>query len=138
MAMLARKPVNWQSQQANMYTGEYGQVQRKEPFLLDMSLELKYVLQIFAICIAFWGVILLLQATTASAGYSLVHMQQEAVQLTKANDQLGLEVAELKSPIRIQEIAQKKLGMVLPDSFMYSSKGTVVEDKVKAVRPIVD
>ena len=72
------------------------------------------------------------------AGYELVSMQQQVVQLTRDNEELSLEVAELKSPTRIQQIAQDKLGMVLPDAFVYNSKGTTVERDVKVTARIRD
>lgn len=74
----------------------------------------------------------------AGAGYELVSMQQQVVQLTRDNEELSLEVAELKSPTRIQQIAQDKLGMVLPDAFVYNSKGTTVERDVKVTARIRD
>ena len=51
-------------------------------------------------------------------GYEVVKTQQAVVQLTKDNDALDVEVASLKSPVRIQQIAEEQLGMVLPDSFV--------------------
>ncbi len=42
---------------------------------------------------------------------------------------LDVEVASLKSPVRIQQIAEEQLGMVLPDSFVYSTKSTTVTER---------
>ncbi len=40
-------------------------------------------------------------------------------------------MASLKSPVRIQKIAEEQLGMVLPDSFVYSTKSTTSERNVQ-------
>lgn len=64
-------------------------------------------------------------------GYRIVEMQREVIKLSKMNEGLNLEVAELKSPSRIQRIAQKELGMVLPSDFVYSSgKASAVQSDV--------
>ena len=44
---------------------------------------------------------------------------------------MDVEVASLKSPVRIQQIAEEQLGMVLPDSFVYSTKSAVTERNVQ-------
>lgn len=77
-------------------------------------------------------------AVNTKIGYTVVDMQKEVVQLSKQNDELRLNVAELKSPTRIQQIAQDKLGMVLPDAFVYNSKGTTVERDVQVTKRIID
>ena len=47
--------------------------------------------------------------TAQKLGYEVVKTQQAVV-------------ASLKSPVRIQQIAEQQLGMVLPDSFVYRHK----------------
>lgn len=79
-----------------------------------------------------------MSAVNTKIGYTVVDMQKEVVQLSKQNDELRLNVAELKSPTRIQQIAQDKLGMVLPDAFVYNSKGTTVERDVQVTKRIID
>ena len=71
-------------------------------------------------------------------GYEVVKTQQAVVQLTKDNDALDVEVASLKSPVRIQQIAEEQLGMVLPDSFVYSTKSAVTERNVQEKQQIID
>ena len=71
-------------------------------------------------------------------GYEVVKTQQAVVQLTKDNDALDVEVASLKSPVRIQQIAEQQLGMVLPDSFVYSTKSAVTERNVQEKQQIID
>ena len=50
----------------------------------------------------------------ASRGFELVQLKQQAATLEKENAQLEIENAKLKSPNRIKEIAEKKLGMTIP------------------------
>lgn len=55
------------------------------------------------------------------SGYDLVEMKAQAAQLEKENELLRLEIAKMKSPQRIQEIATKNLGMVVPQNAYYAS-----------------
>ncbi|MCG0276993.1 MAG: cell division protein FtsL [Thermanaeromonas sp.] len=47
-------------------------------------------------------------------GYELTRIKREILALQQANEQLELEVARLKSPERVAELATTKLGMVKP------------------------
>lgn len=104
----------------------------------NASPELKQILVLLAMVGVVGATVLGGRVVKAGAGYELVSMQQQVVQLTRDNEELSLEVAELKSPTRIQQIAQDKLGMVLPDAFVYNSKGTTVERDVKVTARIRD
>ena len=79
-----------------------------------------------------------MNAYTTKLGYEVVKTQQTVVQLAKDNDTLDVEVASLKSPVRIQKIAEEQLGMVLPDSFVYSTKSTTSERNVQTKQQIID
>ena len=57
----------------------------------------------------------------ASRGYELVQAQQAAVRLEQENEQMKIEIARLKSPQRIQSIAAKDLGMVIPKQVYFAS-----------------
>ena len=57
----------------------------------------------------------------ARRGYELVQAQQAAVRLEQQNEQLRIEIARLKSPQRIQSIAAKDLGMVIPKQVYFAS-----------------
>lgn len=138
MAMLARKAANWQMEQPKVYIGSAERLRRHDRFILDVSAEMKAAVKIVALAILFIGSVMSLQALITTTGYELISMQRQVVQLTKANEQLSLNVAELKSPARIQKIAQSELGMVLPDAFVYSSIGTKIQRNVSTPRPIVD
>lgn len=51
---------------------------------------------------------------SASRGYTLVNTQQQAMAIERENARLRIEIAHLKSPQRIRDIAVKELGMEEP------------------------
>lgn len=55
------------------------------------------------------------------AGYALVKDKSALTKLMKENEQLHLELARLKSPERIQEIAKKELKMSVPKTVYYAN-----------------
>ncbi len=57
---------------------------------------------------------------SASRGYALVATQNQAQQLEQENERLKIEIAKLKSPIRIKQIAQEELGMDVPNKMYFS------------------
>ena len=57
---------------------------------------------------------------SASRGYALVATQNQAQQLELENEHLKIEIAKLKSPIRIKQIAQDELGMDVPNKMYFS------------------
>lgn len=59
---------------------------------------------------------------SASRGYELVALQQQADQLEQENERLKIEIAKLKSPDRIKAIAQDQLGMEVPRQTYFSSE----------------
>lgn len=60
---------------------------------------------------------------TASRGYDLVKIQQQAETLEKENEHLKIEIAQMKSPERVRRIATEKLGMSMPKT-VYFATGT--------------
>ena len=56
----------------------------------------------------------------ASRGYALVATQEEAQQVELENERLRVEIAQLKSPIRIKQIAEEELGMIVPRKMYFS------------------
>nr|WP_252893990.1 cell division protein FtsL [Veillonella denticariosi] len=99
---------------------------------------MKQVVRAVAVLVGFLLIIMVMNAYSTKLGYEVVKTQQAVVQLTKDNDTLDVEVASLKSPVRIQQIAEEELGMVLPDSFVYSTKSTVTERNVQEKQQIID
>lgn len=56
----------------------------------------------------------------ASRGYMLVDTQNQAQALEQENERLRVEIAKLKSPGRIRQIAEDELKMVLPKRMYFS------------------
>ncbi len=57
---------------------------------------------------------------SASRGYALVATQNQAQQLELENERLKIEIAKLKSPSRIKQIAQDELGMDVPEKLYFA------------------
>lgn len=55
----------------------------------------------------------------ASRGYELVQAKQAAERLELENEHLKVDIAQLKSPQRIKDIAIRQLGMVVPESVYF-------------------
>ncbi|MBS4913746.1 MAG: cell division protein FtsL [Veillonella sp.] len=140
--MLARKTIGARAlePQGKLYIPtQAGQVRRTGALRsAHISRELRSVIMLLALIMGFMFIYEYLEHVKIDAGYRLVAMQQDMKRLSRENDELNLSVAELRSPTRIQQIAQDKLGMVLPDAFVFNSKGTTVEREVKITKPIVD
>ena len=58
---------------------------------------------------------------SASRGYELIAVQQQAEQLEQENKRLRIEIAKLKAPERIKAIAQDQLGMSVPKHTYFST-----------------
>lgn len=54
------------------------------------------------------------------SGYELVQMKLHVIKLEKENELIKLEIAKLRSPQRIQNIATAELGMVMPQRVYYA------------------
>ena len=57
---------------------------------------------------------------SASRGYMLVATQSQAEAVEQENERLRIEIAKLKSPSRIQQIAYEELGMAIPKKMYFS------------------
>ncbi len=57
---------------------------------------------------------------SASRGYALVETQNQAQQIEQENERLRIEIAKLKSPQRIKQIAADELGMGVPAKMYFS------------------
>jgi cell division protein FtsL len=64
---------------------------------------------------------------TVRAGYDLVDQKAQSAKLEKENELLRLDVARLKSPERIQQIATRELGMVMPQNTYYATNSVKTE-----------
>lgn len=122
--MLARKAVVGQVK-GNVLVTTQGR-KRSANVALDLSPMMWQVVYGIAALVTFLLIMMVMNAYSTKLGYEVVKTQQAVVQLTKDNDALDVEVASLKSPVRIQQIAEEQLGMVLPDSFVYSTKALLL------------
>ena len=134
--MLARKAVVGQVK-SDVLVATQGR-KRSANVVLDLSPMMWQVIYGIAALVAFLLIMMVMNAYSTKLGYEVVKTQQAVVQLTKDNDALDVEVASLKSPVRIQQIAEEQLGMVLPDSFVYSTKSAVTERNVQEKQQIID
>ncbi len=134
--MLARKAVVGQVK-GDVLVAAQGR-KRSTNVALDLSPMMWQVVYGIAALVAFLLIMMVMNAYSTKLGYEVVKTQQAVVQLTKDNDALEVEVASLKSPVRIQQIAEEQLGMVLPDSFVYSTKSAVTERNVQEKQQIID
>lgn len=57
---------------------------------------------------------------SASRGYALVETQNQAQSIEMENERLRIEIAKLKSPQRIKQIAADELGMGVPAKMYFS------------------
>jgi cell division protein FtsL len=85
----------------------------------DTSLKRNFMLLILLVIVA--AMLITVQSQiTVQAGYDLVQLKAQAATLEKQNELLRLDVARLSSPERIQQIASRDLGMVVPVSTYYA------------------
>ena len=76
-----------------------------------------------------WG-----SSSIVKAGYELVQARACLTQVEKQNELLRLEMARLKSPQRIQEIATTQLGMIKPQAVYIVAKDAKVAKTAKPVK----
>jgi len=81
----------------------------------------KQFLQLILLAAALAMLITVHSAYMVRVGYDLVEMKAVAARMEKENEILRLEIAKLKSPQRIQQIATSQLGMVVPKSALYAT-----------------
>lgn len=77
------------------------------------------ILLIFII-IFIWVLYILRNGVALERSQNVTILENQLNSLKEENNFLHLDIAHLKSPDRIQEIATKKLGMVLPDKFFFA------------------
>ncbi|MDT8901693.1 cell division protein FtsL [Anaeroselena agilis] len=81
----------------------------------------KQFLQLVLLAAALAMLITMHSAVMVRTGYDLVEMKAQAATMERENELLRLEIAKLKSPQRIQQIATKQLGMVTPQNTYYAT-----------------
>lgn len=79
----------------------------------------KCVFMTVAVVAVTYGAIVLRSEAYATVGSQLVAMKQEEKALRSANEELKIEVEQLKGPTRIIRLAEQKLGMSVARSNIY-------------------
>ena len=97
----------------------------KEPLIRrEVNTNLRNCLRAIFFMIAFGAmVVTLLGGISANNGYTLLETQQNADQLEQENERLKIEIAQLKSPARIEAIAVDQLHMQVPQNMYFSHEG---------------
>lgn len=97
----------------------------KEPMIRrEVNTNLRNCLRAIFFLIALGAmVVTLLGGISANNGYTLLETQQNADQLEQENERLKIEIAQLKSPARIESIAVEQLHMQVPQNMYFSHEG---------------
>ena len=74
----------------------------------------------FLVIALFAMLVVVRSGISASRGYLLVATQTQAETLEHENERLRIEIAKLKSPGRIKQIAAEELGMAVPKKLYFS------------------
>ena len=93
--------------------------QLRSPTVLDTNLRSRARV-LFLLVAALAMIVVVRSGISASRGYALVATQTQAQQLEHENERLRVEIAKLKSPQRIKQIASEELGMVVPKKMYFS------------------
>jgi cell division protein FtsL len=95
-----------------------------------------------ALTIAVMAMLITLQsAFIVQTGYDVVQTKGQVAKLEKENELLHLEIAKMKSPQRIQQIATRDLGMVMPQTVYHAtaipqSSGSLVAQSAKGTTSV--
>lgn len=118
-----RKEVQWESEQTLPKRNKIRKTvqQRRQEKNLNNALRTRCMI-LFVITTILAVFFILRSGMATSEAYHLNQMKGQATVLETENARLHLEIAHLKSPERIQQIAQQELGMILPDKFFFSTK----------------
>ncbi|MBQ9365269.1 MAG: cell division protein FtsL [Schwartzia sp.] len=68
------------------------------------------------------SVLTMRSVVSAMRGYELVQMQRAAAQLENENKQLEVQIAHLRAPQRIKDIATNDLGMIMPKNVYFAAE----------------
>ena len=93
--------------------------QLRSPTVLDTNLRSRASV-LYRLDAALAIIVVVRSGISASRGYALVAVQQQAQQLEQENERLRIEIAKLKSPQRIKAIATEELGMEVPKKMYFT------------------
>ncbi len=127
MTMLARQEEYYEEEQRVLTPEEEEKELRKAPkeplFKTVLDTRLRSHGQLLFLTMTVLALLVTVgSGISASRGYELVAIQQQADQKEQENERLKIEIAKLKSPDRIKAIAQDQLGMVVPRQTYFSSE----------------
>ena len=87
-----------------------------------LDTELRFKVFVMVALFAVTATVTLLRSEeSAMRGYELVQLRQQATQLEKENKDLEVQIAKLKAPQRIKDLAINELGMVVPKEFYFAA-----------------
>ncbi len=127
--MSARRTPKLKVQSRANYSVNYGAVQtaeeRSQFRLIKRRPKLDHLLRsrcrvAFLVIAIFAMLVVVRSGISASRGYLLVATQTQAETLEHDNERLRIEIAKLKSPSRIKQIAAEELGMAVPKKLYFS------------------
>ena len=127
MTMLARQEEYYEEEQRVLTPEEEEKELRKAPkeplFKTVLDTRLRSHGQLLFLTMTVLALLVTVgSGISASRGYELVAIQQQAEQMEQENERLKIEIAKLKSPDRIKAIAKDQLGMEVPRQTYFSSE----------------
>ncbi len=127
--MLARKydTATWQEQQ---YTIEEVQVQRQVKQKDSNKILRRRILTVVALMLATYMVTVWRSSDLVHYRSTLLTLQRQEMQLVNKNNELKIEVEQLKGPERIIGFAEKELGMSVARSNIYVKAGATKNNVV--------
>ena len=114
------------TQKANTIENQVQNVEHSSQFrLIKYRPQLNYLLRsrcrfAFIVISLLAMLVVIRSGISASRGYALVATQNQTQQLEQENERLKIEIAKLKSPGRIKQIARDELGMDVPNKMYFS------------------
>lgn len=125
--MAARRIPKLKAQSRANYSTNYGaaQEERAQLRLIKGRPKLDHLLRsrcrvAFLVIAIFAMLVVIRSGISASRGYTLVATQTQAEAVEQENERLRIEIAKLKAPSRIQQIAYEELGMAVPKKMYFS------------------
>jgi len=124
--MAAKRTPKLKTQSRVNYSANYGTVQEQAQLrLIKGRPKLDHLLRsrcrvAFLVIALFAMLVVIRSGISASRGYMLVATQTQAEAVEQENERLRIEIAKLKSPSRIQQIAHDELGMAVPKKMYFS------------------
>ena len=132
--MLARKLDNAAYEVEQQYTIEEVQPRQQQPKKTDTNkVWRRRVIALMATFLATYMYSVWRSADVVHYGNEIIALQHQEVQLINKNNELKIEVEQLKGPGRIIRFAEKKLGMSVARSNIYVKAGAVKNSNGPAV-----